>query len=211
MKKPRTSKTVAPENFDSPNSRENYLYFADCDYLGARALFLLGLHIPAGVLAEQAVEKYMKLKLIEFTDGRLREETFTRCGHNLICLFPLVSAGMKKNNLKLGSEQYYEDLLQHLTNCFKWKYFDKRGFRGELSAKGQATTGMSDVFLPKFDQLCMELRNAVFLLGLGASPVSKAMNTVKPWGRKEYANLAWAFYTNNEFAKQFVERSITEY
>lgn len=193
------------DDFSSPNSRENYLYFADGDYLGARALCLLGLSLPAGVLAQQAVEKYMKLKIIEMTSTDLRKKNFTKSVHNLTSLFPLLSVAMKENELQLRSLKYYGDLLEHLTNCFNWKYFDKKGLRGELAKKGQASVGMNEGLLPKFDQLCAELRNAVFLTNLGASPVSQAINETKPWARKDHVSFAWAFYTKNKYAELFTD------
>jgi len=203
MKKPLSNKMSPLDDFSSYDSRENYLFFADNDYLGARALCLIKIYLPAGFLAQQAVEKYMKLKLIDLTNIKVRKKIFSKCNHNLLCLFRPLSQGMQANNLKLSSEQFYRDLLERLTNCFKWKYFDKQGLRGALSQTGSITTGMGESLLPKFDQLCMELRNAVFLEGLGASPVNQAINGIKPWSRGDHINFSWAFYTKNKFARKF--------
>ncbi len=196
------------EDFSSPNSRENYLLLADYDYLGARALCLLKLYLPAGVLAQQAVEKYLKLKLIEFTTGykgceKIRKQIFSKCNHNLSCLFKKLSPFMKVAGLQLKEELHYKNLLEQLTSNFEWKYFDEKGLRGALKQKNSVTVGMSENLLPRFDEICMELRNAVFLTGLGAMPVNDAINGVKFWGGQKDFNLSWAFYTENLFAEYF--------
>jgi len=202
----KTSTTLG--DFSSSNPREIYLSFADSDYLGARALCLIKLYLPAGVLAQQAVEKYLKLKLIEFTTGyeeceKVREQMFRKCKHNLSCLFEHLSPFMKLNKLPLKEFQYYKELLEQLTNNFEWKYFDEKGLRGALDHKNSVAVGMSENSLPRFDELCMELRNAVFLTRSGASPVNRAVSGVKLFGGEKDFNLSWAFYTKNLFAEHF--------
>lgn len=208
------SKTTSPlDDFSSPNSRENYLLLADNDYLGARALCLIKLYLPAGVLAQQATEKYLKLKLIEFTTGykgceKDREQIFRKCNHDLSCLFQQLFPFMEANSLPLKEEPYYKKLLEQLTNNFKWKYFDEKGLLGALKQKNSIAVGISENLLPRFDELCMELRNAVFLQGLGTTPVNQAIDGVKFWkGQKDF-NLSWAFYTENLFAENFEAHEI---
>ncbi|MGE5693184.1 MAG: hypothetical protein ACM3YF_05345 [Candidatus Zixiibacteriota bacterium] len=173
-----TLKATSPlDDFSSPNSRENYLLIADSDYLGARTLCLMKLYFPAGVLAQQAVEKYLKLKLIEFTTGdkgceSAREQIFRKCNHNLLSLFQELSPFMKLYNMQLKKELYYKELLERLTNSFELKYFDKRGLRGAVYQKGEVAVGISVSSLPKFDELCMELRNSILSKGTGTTPVN---------------------------------------
>ena len=79
---------------------------------------------------------------------------------------------MKLYNMQLKKELYYKELLERLTNSFELKYFDKRGLRGAVYQKGEVAVGISVSSLPKFDELCMELRNSILSKGTGTTPVN---------------------------------------
>ena len=174
-------------------SKRFYLEIADEDYLGARTLCLIGIYLPAGVLAQQAVEKYIKLKLIELKNR-------TTSDHNLLALFK----SLENHDLKIKNGDYYKDLLEQLTNSYNWKYFDYKGLLGAINRKNETiTTGLGKGLLKKFDELCMELRNTLLLFNSSGTPVSRAINSRKVWSRGKFINLGWSFHTENDFAKSF--------
>ena len=171
-----------------------YLIIADEDYLAARALALMGMPRPAGVLAEQAVEKYIKLNFMEknFIVHRIKPP------HDIQQLFKL----LKTASVKVGDFKYHSEILKRLYESFEYKYFDDQSLKGILQKKGRISIGLGMSHLDQFDELCMELRNNNNC-DSGATPVYKAAQLGKPWFDRDDINLAYAFHTKNKFSKSF--------
>jgi len=159
---------------NSLTSRENYLFFADNNYLAARLLILNRFYIPGISVAQQAVEQYLKLKIYELVDQEIIKKTDVENCHSLIKLFKIIEDPMRVNDLCLKKFLYYLPLLKLLNRAYKFRYFDEKGVLGELNKRKSVglTFDMED--LDKFDELCCELRNTVFIKGQGACPVNKA-------------------------------------
>ncbi len=158
-------------------ARENYLYFADSNYLAARLLILNDFYIPGISIAEQSVEQYLKLKIYELLDWDLIKKLRIERDHDLASLFKKVAPIMEKNKLSLRELQYYQSIIIKLNNAYRFRYFDNKGLLGELNeGKGVDLTFTLDE-LDKFDELCCELRNSVFIKGQGACPVNVAFKS----------------------------------
>jgi len=159
---------------NSVSARENYLYFADSNYLAARLLILNKFYIPGISIAEQAVEQYLKLKIYELIDkGHIKELDVENC-HNVIKLFEIVEPGMEANKLSLKKLGFYQSLLETLRGAYKLRYFDAKGVLGELNKGKGVNLTFTFEDLDKFDEICCELRNAVFIKGQGGCPVNRA-------------------------------------
>ena len=159
---------------NSVSSRENYLFFADNNYLAARLLMLNKFYIPGISIAEQAAEQYLKLKIHELVDRKLIKKLKVETCHKTIELFKIVAPGMKINNLSLKKLSYYQSLLETLDKAYKLRYFDTKGVLGELNKGKIVSLEFFPADFDKFDELCCELRNAVFIKGQGGCPVNEA-------------------------------------
>ncbi len=159
---------------NSVSSRENYLFFADNNYLAARLLILNKFYIPGISIAEQAAEQYLKLKIHELFDRKLIKKLKVETCHKTVELFKIVAPGMKINNLSLKKLSHYQSLLKKLDKAYKLRYFDAKGVLGELNKGKIVNLTFSFEDLDKFDELCCELRNAVFIKGQGGCPVNEA-------------------------------------
>ena len=155
---------------DDINSREHYLWFADNYYLGARNLILSGQSIAAGPIAALAVEQYLKLKAFELLkdeDNTLlptkTKNKFIKEIHNLEILFKAIEEPMRLNHLTIQSFEHYQPILNKLTKAWENKYFDDFGLKGEIEKNGSVQVGISVSALADFDELCCELRNAVYI------------------------------------------------
>lgn len=159
---------------NSPNLRENYLYFADNNYLAARMLLLNKFYIPGISIAEQSVEQYLKLHAYELFDEETLKSLNIENSHNVIYLFEIIESNMKINSIPLKQQSYYQDLLDLLNKAYKFRYFDKKGLLGELNKSGGVDLTFTIEDLDKFDELCCELRNGFSLGGQGACPVNQS-------------------------------------
>jgi HEPN domain-containing protein len=195
--------TLEKKKIDTPSSsipfdwqtRHFYLIFADEDYLAARALVLIGMARAAGVLGEQAVEKYIKLNLMEHGI----KPPFIKPTHDLPQLFKFM-----ENHLAWKGKDgtYYAGMLKTLFETFEYKYFDDRGLKGALQKSGRVSVGVGLDHLGQFDELCMELRNNN-TCDSGATPIYKAAQLNKPWFNEGDLHFALAFNTKNNFRDAF--------
>ena len=182
--------------YNHPNIRENQLFFADNYYLSARFLILNGFSIIGGVVAAQAVERYLKLKIYElFSDNIIKKEKVMN-NHKTAELFRLVKHAMDLNDLHLRSFSYYKKLLLGLDELYKFRYFDDKGLLGEMDKSVNTRkrisfgVGVSKEILNVFDEICCELRNSVFL---SAKHFFQTDETEKK-----------AFYKENKWAEKFL-------
>ncbi len=159
---------------NSLTARENYLWFADNNYLAARLLILNRFYIPGISVAQQAVEQYLKLKIYELVDRESIKKTKIENCHNLVKLFKTVQKPMKINNLSLKEINHYLHLLTLLNNAYRFRYFDEKGVLGELNKGKSVALGFTFEDLDRFDELSCELRNSVFIKGQGGCPVNEA-------------------------------------
>ncbi len=179
-------------------ARENYLFFADSNYLAARSLLLNNFRIPGIAIAEQAAEQYLKLKIYELFDEKTIKELKIEDKHILVEIFKIIEPTMKENNLTLKPLKHYQGLLEVLYKAYKFRYFDEKGVMGELNKGKIVTLGFTDENFDKFDEMCCELRNSVFVKGQGACPVNLAFKD-KEFFRKSNASTAALHQKNKQY------------